>query len=178
MRRQSPWSIVSAIGFLFAYLCSGCLNSPFERMFYIFFCTFGESELMIQIVSQPLKWEMEALIVAISVLWFLWLAAFPVIAGIRILRGIDSRWKRKLLCLVLMMIVCVWVILNEGEAGGILIGLAISAVPIVYWRICKRAHRSAIQLLLNDKSVVWYCLYTSLILASVTIGLRDIFSFK
>ena len=32
MRRKSPWTLVSAVGFISAYVCCGQWTYPFERM--------------------------------------------------------------------------------------------------------------------------------------------------
>ena len=81
MQRKSPWTLVSAVAFLLAYSAVGNFDRPFARMFFNFFCAIGESELMIDIFSKPLEWEMEAWIGGVSALWFIWLVVLPVVVA-------------------------------------------------------------------------------------------------
>lgn len=180
MHRKSPWILISAIGFLIAYMCVDNFSRPFEKMFYTFFCAIGESELMVDIFSEPFEWEMKAWIGTISVLWFVWLAVLPIVVGIRLHNFREIQWKRKWIWIYLVPFVglCTWVMFDEGSVGGILLGLIISLLPVIYWCIYERKDRSLIQTILNQKEILWYLSYTVFMLFVVTIGLKDISSLK
>lgn len=180
MHRKSPWILISAIGFLIAYMCVDNFSRPFEKMFYTFFCAIGESELMVDIFSEPFEWEMKAWIGTISVLWFVWLAVLPIVVGIRLHNFREIQWKRKWIWIYLVPFVglCTWVMFDEGSVGGILLGLIISLLPVIYWCIYERKDRSLIQTIINQKEILWYLSYTVFMLIVVTIGLKDISSLK
>lgn len=180
MYRKSPWTLVSAIGFLIAYMCVDNFSRPFEKMFYTFFCAIGESELMVDIFSEPFEWEMKAWIGSISVLWFIWLAALPIVVGIRLHNIGEIQWKRKWIWIYLVPItgLCSWVMYDEGAVGGILLGLVISLLPVLYWCIYERRGRSLIQTLINQEEILCYLAYAVFMLFAVTIGLKDISSLK
>lgn len=180
MRRKSPWTLVSAIGFLLAYICSENFSRPFERMFYNFFCAIGESELMIKIFSEPFEWEMEAWIGSISSLWFIWLVILPLAIGIKFHNIKEIQWNRKWIWIYLVPLIglCTWVMFNEGTVGGILLGLVISSLPLIYWSIYEHKGRSLIQTIINQKEILWYLAYAEFMLFTVTIGLKDISSLK
>lgn len=180
MQRKSPWTLVSAIGFLISYASASHLSKPFERMFYVFFCTVGQSELMVEIFSEPFEWEMEAWIGAITALWFIWLAIMPIIVGILQRNIKEIQWKRKWIWIYLIPFTAlfVWVMFSEGTVGGVLEGLVISFLPVVYWSIYERKGRSAIQLILENRRIKWYLAYAAYMLLVLTIGLKDISSLK
>lgn len=180
MHRKSPWILISAIGFLIAYMGVDNFSRPFEKMFYTFFCAIGESELMVDIFSEPFEWEMKAWIGTISVLWFVWLAVLPIVVGIRLHNFREIQWKRKWIWIYLVPFVglCTWVMFDEGSVGGILLGLIISLLPVIYWCIYERKDRSLIQTIINQKEILWYLSYTVFMLFVVTIGLKDISSLK
>lgn len=180
MRRKSPWTLVSAVGFMLAYMCSGNFTRPFGRMFYNFFCAIGESELMIKIFSEPFEWEMEAWIGSVSTLWFIWLCVMPIFVGIKLLNIIKIQWNRKWIWIYLVPFtaLCAWVMFEDGPVGCILLGLVISMLPLIYWSIYERRGRSLIQILINQKEILWYLAYAVFILFTVTIGLKDISSLK
>ncbi len=180
MHRKSPWTLVSAIGFMLAYICAENFSKPFERMFYSFFCAIGESKLMVDIFSEPFEWEMKGWIGSISALWFVWLAVLPIVVGIR-LRNIGKiQWTRKWIWIYLVPFVglCTWVMFDEGSVGGILLGLIISLLPVIDWCTYERKGRSLIQTIINQKEILWYLSYTVFMLFVVTIGLKDISSLK
>lgn len=180
MYRKSPWTLVSAIGFLIAYTCVDNFSRPFERMFYNFFCAVGQSKLMVDIFSEPFEWEMKAWIGSISALWFIWLAVLPIVVGIRLHNIGEIQWKRKWIWIYLLPVtgLCSWVMFDEGSVGGILLGLVISLLPVLYWCIYERKGRSLIQTLINQKEIRWYLAYAVFMLFAVTIGLKDISSLK
>ena len=180
MHRKSPWTLVSAIGFLLAYICSGNFTRPFDRMFYNFFCAIGESELMIKIFSEPFEWEMEAWIGSISALWFVWLVILPLVIGIKFHNITEIQWNSKWIWIYLVPFtaLCAWVMFEEGTVGCILLGLVISSLPLIYWSIYERRGRSLIQTIINQKEILWYLAYVVFMLFTVTIGLKDISSLK
>lgn len=180
MKRKSPWTLISAIGFLLAYSCVDDFSRPFERMFYNFFCAIGESELMVKIFSEPFEWEMKAWIEAISALWYIWLVVLPLVIGICLNNIGRIVWSNKWIWIYLapLSALCVWSMIEEGEVGFILLGFVISFLPVVYWSIYDRHGRSPIQLLLRDRSIGWYLLYVALFLSAITVGLKDITSLK
>lgn len=180
MQRKSPWTLVSAIGFLISYASVTCLSKPFEKMFYLFFCTIGQSELMVEIFSQPFEWEVEAWIGSITALWFIWLAIMPIIVGIRQRKIKEIQWKRKWIWIYLIPLTALsaWVMFTEGTVGGVLEGYIIAILPVVHWSIYERKGRSAIQLLLEDKRIKWYLAYATYMLLVLIIGLKDISSLK
>ena len=180
MQRKSPWTLISAIGFLLAYSCVDDFSRPFERMFYNFFCAIGESELMVKIFSEPFEWEMKAWIEAISALWYIWLVVLPLVIGICLNNIGRIVWSNKWIWIYLapLSALCVWAMIEEGEVGFILLGFVISFLPVVYWSIYDRHGRSPIQLLLRDRSIGWYLLYVALFLSAITVGLKDITSLK
>ncbi len=180
MHRKSPWILVSAVGFMLAYICVDNFSRPFERMFYTFFCAIGESELMIDIFSEPLEWEMEAWIGAISAIWFIWLAILPIVVGIRLHNLRVIQWKRKWIWIYLVPLIgfSSWVMFDEGPVGGILLGLVISLLPVIYWSIYERNGRSLIQTIINQKEIRWYLAYSVFMLFTIIIGLKDISSLK
>ena len=177
MQGKSPWTFVSAIGFLISYASVSYLSKPFERMFYIFFCTIGQSELM---VSEPFEWEMEAWIGSITALWFIWLAIMPMIVGILQRNIKEIQWKRKWIWIYLIpfTVLFIWVMFSEGKVGEILEGLVISFLPVIYWSIYERKGRSAIQLILENRRIKLYLAYAAYMLLVLTIGLKDISSLK
>lgn len=135
---------------------------------------------MVDIFSEPFEWEMNAWIGSISALWFVWLAVLPIVVGIR-LRNIGKiHWTRKWIWIYLVPFVglCTWVMFDEGSVGGILLGLIISLLPVIYWCIYERKGRSLIQTIINQKEILWYLSYTVFMLFVVTIGLKDISSLK
>lgn len=180
MKRKSPWTLISAIGFLLAYSCVDDFSRPFERMFYNFFCAIGESELMVKIFSEPFEWEMKAWIGAISALWYIWLVIMPIVVGISFGNLRQINWKSKWMWIYIVPFIglCLWAMIEEGEVGCILLGLIISFFPVVYWSIYDRNGRSPIQLLFKDRNISWYLLYVTLFLSAITIGLKDITSLK
>lgn len=180
MQRKSPWTLVSAVAFLIAYSAVSNFDRPFARMFFNFFCAIGESELMIDIFSKPLEWEMEAWISAVSVLWFIWLVALPVVVGICQRRIKEIQWRKKGIWIYLIPLsaLCIWVIFDEGEVGAILWGLFIACLPIFYWTVYRRNGRSLVQLIINDRQILWYVGFVTFMLSAFTIGLKDISSFK
>lgn len=180
MYRKSPWALVSAIGFLIAYTCVDNFSRPFERMFYNFFCAVGQSKLMVAIFSEPFEWEMKAWIGSISALWFIWLAVLPIVVGIRLHNIGEIQWKRKWIWIYLIPVtgLCSWVMFDEGSVGGILLGLVISLLPVLYWCMYERKGRSLIQTLINQKEIRWSLAYAVFMLFAVTIGLKDISSLK
>lgn len=180
MQRKSPWTLVSAVAFLLAYSAVGNFDRPFARMFFNFFCAIGESELMIDIFSKPLEWEMETWIGAFSVLWFIWLVALPVIVGIQQRRIKEIQWRKKGIWIYIIPLsaFCIWVMFDEGEVGAILWGLFIAFLPIFYWTIYRRNGRSLIQLIVNDSQILWYVGFVAFMLSAFTIGLKDISSLK
>lgn len=95
MNGKSKWTLVSAIAFLIAYSVANNFDKPFERMFFNFFCAIGESELMSDIFSKPLEWEMKAWIGSFAALWYIWLVVLPVIIGIRQHNIKDIKWRKK-----------------------------------------------------------------------------------
>lgn len=180
MQRKSPWTLISAIGFLLAYSWVGNFSRPFERMFFNFFCVIGKSNLMIEVFSEPLEWEMKTWIGAISAVWYIWLVAMPLIAGICFHNFRQIKWTSKWIWIYVVPLVglCLWMMIEEGEAGCILLGLVISFLPVVYWSIYDRNGRSTVQLLLKDRNIGWYLLYATLFLSAITIGMKDITSLK
>ncbi len=180
MHRKSPWTLVSAIGFMLAYICADNFSKPFERMFYNFFCAVGQSKLMVDIFSEPFEWEMKAWIGAISGVWFVWLAILPIVVGIRLHNIGEIQWKRKWIWIYLVPFTCLssWVMFDEGTVGGILLGLVITLLPVIYWCIYERKGRSLIQTLINQKEILWYLSYAAFMLFTVTIGLKDISTLK
>lgn len=180
MHRKSPWTLISAVGFLIAFTCVNNFSRPFEKMFYIFFCAIGESELMVDIFSEPFEWKMEAWIGFISAVWFIWLAVLPIVVGIRLHNCREIQWKRKWIWIYLIPFagLCIWVMFEEGSVGSILLGLVISLLPVIYWSIYERKGRSLIQTIINQKEILWYLAYTVFLLSAVTIGLKDISSLK
>lgn len=180
MQRKSPWTLVSSIGFLISYATVSYLSKPFERMFYVFFCTIGQSELIVEIFSEPFEWEVEAWIGSITALWFIWLAIMPIIVGISQRNIKEIQWKRKWIWIYLIPFTAlfVWVMFSEGTVGGILEGLVISFLPVVYWSIYERKGRSAIQLTLENRRINLFLAYAAYMLLVLTIGLKDISSLK
>lgn len=180
MQRKSPWTLISAIGFMLAYSCVDNFSKPFERMFYNFFCAIGESELMIEIFSEPFEWEMTAWIGAISAAWYIWLVILPLVTGISFRNLRQIKWTSEWIWIYIVPIfgLCLWTMIDEGEVGCILLGLAVSFLPIVYWSIYNRNGRSPVQLLLENRNIGWYLLYVTLFLSAITIGLKDITSLK
>lgn len=180
MQRKSPWTIVSAIGFLLAYSCIDYFSRPFEKMLYVFFCIIGESELMIDVFSKPFEWEMKTWIGSISALWYIWLVVLPLIVGIYFHNIKHIKWSNKWIWIYLVPLagLSLWSIIDEGTVGCILLGLVISFLPVVYWCIYDRNKRSPIQLLLKDRNIIFYLLYVTLFLSAITIGLKDIASLK
>ncbi len=180
MQRKSPWTLVSAIGFLISYASVSNISKPFERMFYIFFCSIGQSELMVKIFSEPFEWEMEAWITAITVLWFVWIAIMPIVVGFRRHNIKKIQWKRKWIWgyFIPLSVFFVWVMFTEGSVGGILEGWVIAFLPVVYWSIYERKGRSAVQLVIEDDNIRTYLAYALFMLLVLTIGLKDISSLK
>ncbi|MBD5267948.1 MAG: hypothetical protein HDS41_07240 [Bacteroides sp.] len=180
MEHKSPWTLISATGFLIAYICADCFIKPFKWMVYIFFYVIGESELIIDPISQSFEWEMELFVGIISVLWFLWLAVMPIIIGFRTHVFKEIPWKNKWIWLYLIIFtaISVWGMFIEGKLGGFLLGLGVSLLPMVYWCISNRHRRSPIQLILNDRKIRWYLIYAVFMLTAITIGLKDIYSMK
>lgn len=152
MKRKSPWTLVSAVGFLISYACVPNLSRPFERMFYIFFCSIGQSELMVEIFSEPFEWEMEAWMASITALWFIWIAVMPIVVGIRQHNVKEIQWKRKWIWgyVLPLTVFLVWVMFTEGTVGGLLEGWAIAFLPVVYWSIYERKGRSAIHVVFQQ----------------------------
>lgn len=180
MRRKSPWTLVSAAGFLVAYTCVDNFSRPFEKMVSIFFCSIGESNLIVDTFSEQFEWKMEIWIGSISALWFVWLAVLPIVVGIR-LRNIGKiQWTRKWIWIYLVPFVglCTWMMFDEGPVGGILIGLVIALLPVIYWCLYERKGRSLIQTIINQKEIRWYLSYAVFMLFTITIGLKDIYSLK
>lgn len=180
MQRKSPWTRISAIGFLLAYSCVGNFSRPFERMFFNFFCAIGESNLMIEVFSEPFEWEMKAWIDAISSVWYIWLVILPLVTGISFRNVRQIQWKSKWIWIYIIPFfgLCLWTMIEEGEVGCILLGLVISFLPVVYWSIYDRKGPSLVQLLLENRNMGWYLLYVTLFLSAITIGLKDITSLK
>ena len=180
MQRKSPWTLISAIGFLLAYSCVDNFTRPFERMFFNFFCAIGESNLMIEVFSEPFEWERKAWIGALSAVWYIWLVIMPIVVGISFGNLRQINWKSKWMWIYIVPFIglCLWAMIEEGVVGCILLGLIISFLPIVYWSIYDRNGRSPIQLLLKDRNISWYLLYVTLFLSAITIGLKDITSLK
>lgn len=180
MQRKTPWTLVSAIGFIIAYSCINNSDEPSERMFFNFFCAIGESKQMITIFSKPFEWGTKAWINTISTVWYIWLAVLPVVVGICLHNITQIRWKKKWIWIYLLpsSIFCMLTMINVGITGFILLGLVIVTLPVVYWSIYDRHGRSPIQLLLKDRNIGWYVLYTLLFLSAITIGLKDISSMK
>lgn len=180
MQRKSPWTLISAIGFLLAYSCVDNFSRPFERMFFNFFCAIGESELMIEIFSEPFEWEMKAWIGAISSVWYIWLVILPLVTGISFRNVRQIKWTSKWIWIYIIPFfgLCLWTMIEEGAVGCILLGLVISFLPVVYWSIYDRKGRSPVQLLLENRNIGWYLLYVTLFLSAITIGLKDITSLK
>ena len=177
MQRKSPWTLISAIGFLLTYSCVDNFSRPFERMFFNFFCAIGESDLMIEIFSEPFEWEMKAWIGAISAVWYIWLVIMPLVAGISFSNVRQIKWTNKWIWIYLIPFfgLCFWTMIEEGEVGCILLGLVISFLPVIYWSIYDRKGRSLVQLLLENRNIGWYLLYVTLFLSAITIGLKDTF---
>ena len=67
---------------------------------------------------------------------------------------------------------------SEGTVGGILDGLVIDILLVVYWSIYERKGRSAIQLILENRRIKWYLAYAAYMLVVLTIGLKDISTLK
>lgn len=180
MNGKSKWTLVSAIAFFIAYSAVNNFDRPFERMFFNFFCMIGESELMVDIFSKPLEWEMKAWIGGFSALWYIWLVVLPVFIGIRQHRIKDILWQKNGIWIYILLVTafCVWLMFDEGEVGAILWGLFIALLPLVYWTIYERKGRSLMQLIIENKQIQWYLAYTVFMLSTVTIGLKDIFSLK
>ncbi len=180
MQRKSPWTLVSAIGFLISYASVPHISKPFERMFYVFFCYIGQSELMVEIFSEPFEWEMEAWIASITALWFIWIAIMPIFVGFRQHNTKKIQWKRKWIWgyFIPLSVFFVWVMFTEGSVGGILEGWVIAFLPVVYWSIYERKGRSAVQLVIEENCIRTYFAYTLFMLLVLTIGLKDISSLK
>ncbi len=180
MEKKSPWTVVSAIGFFLAYVCTGCFSMPFKRIIYLFCCAIGESDFIIHNFSQPLGGQMQFCINTLTTLGFLWLAVMPALAGLRLKNYREIYWKRKWLWVYTLPLtsLCVWVMFTEGIVGGFMLGIVISFLPVVYWCIYKRNGRSPVQLLLSDRKIRWYIFYLVFMLSAITVGLKDIQSFK
>lgn len=180
MNKKSPWTLVSAIGFLISYASVDYLSRPFEKMFYIFFCYIGQSELMVKIFSEPFEWEMDVWIASITALWFIWIAIMPIVVGICRQNIMKIQWRRRWIWAYLLPLSAffVWLMYTEGNVGGFLEGWVIAFLPVLYWSIYERKGRSAVQLLLEQRSLKWYLAYTSFMLLVLTIGLKDISSLK
>lgn len=116
----------------------------------------------------------------ISAIWFIWLAIWPILVGIRLHNFSEIQWNRKWIWIYLVPFVglCAWVMFDEGSVGGILLGLVISLLPVIYWSIYERKGRSLIQTIINQKEIRWYLTYSVFILFTVTIGLKDISTLK
>lgn len=180
MHRKSPWTLVSAIGFLLAYSCVDDFTRPFERMLFNLFCAIGESNLMFDVFSEPFEWEMKAWIGTISAVWYIWLVIMPLVAGISFRNLRQINWTSKWIWIYVIPFfgLCLWTMIEEGEVGYILLGLVISYLPVVYWSMYDRNGRSPIELLLKDRNIGLYLLYALMFLAAITIGLKDITSLK
>ncbi len=135
---------------------------------------------MIEVFSEPFEWEMQAWIGAISAIWYIWLVIMPLVAGISFRNLRQIKWTSKWIWIYLIPFfsLCLWMKMEEGEVGCILLGLVISFLPVVYWSIYDRNGRSLVQSLLKDRNIGWYLLYTTLFLSVITIGLKDITSLK
>ncbi len=175
MYRKSPWTLVSAIGFMIAYSCTECLSKPFERMFYYFFCAVGEAKPMIEIFSPPLEDKMEGWIISISAIWYAWLVVLPIVRGIRLHNLKEIQWRKRWIWIYLLplSVLCVWVMFAEGVVGGIMLGIVIGFLPLVYWGIYERKGRSSVQLILGDRRIMWYIYYAAFMLSVIMIGLKD-----
>lgn len=180
MHRMSPWTLVSAIGFMMAYLCCGHWTYPFEKMAFGFFNVVLDPDSLSQIYSQPLEWEMKVWINSFAIIGLLWMAVMPVVMGIRYRNLREIKWSRKWIWLYLVpfLAISIWATLKESEVGIILMGLVIAVLPAVYWSIYERHGRSVVQLLLQNKAIVWYGQYSALMLSVFTIGMEDINTLK
>lgn len=119
MHRMSPWTLVSAIGFMMAYLCCGHWTYPFEKMAFGFFNVVLDPDSLSQIYSEPLEWEMKVWINSFAIIGLLWMAVMPVVMGIRYRNLREIKWSRKWIWLYLVpfLAISIWATLKEGEVG-------------------------------------------------------------
>lgn len=180
MYKKSPWTLISAIGFLLSYGSIEYISKPFRDMVYILFSALGLSVAKVEIFSQPLEPKMEIWLDIFTSLWAIWLIALPLIVGIcqKNLRSIQ--WKRKCIWIYFLpLTICfIWIFIEEGRIGIFLEGLIVSSLPIVYWSIYQRKNRSLIQLLSEYSTLTEYLRYAVLILVVMTIGLKGITTLK
>lgn len=176
MKRRSPWTIISAIGFLVAYIFAGCIGKPFEKMACIFLCAIGRTATINNTFPHPAEVWLES----VSIIGFLWLAVLPVVVGLCLHPIKYIQWKRKWIWIYIIPLTAlsVWIMVDEGPVGGFLLGLAVALLPLVYWSIYNRRGRSPVQLAINNRNVRWYIIYSALMLASLTVGVKDIYSLK
>lgn len=180
MRRRSAWSLVSAVGFLTAYSSTLRFIRPFERMVYNFGCVFSDPSRMFDIFSMPLTGETALCTKLLAALWFIWLAVMPVGVGICLANVREIRWSRKgiWIYLIPLTLLSMWMTVENGYIGLFLLGITIAALPAFYWLRYDRQGRSPVQLLLDDRRLLWYCFYILLFGTAFTIGFRDLWSLK
>lgn len=180
MHRRSLWTLVSAIGFMIAYSCAGNMFKPFEGMIYYFLCAIDGSERTVDYFSHHATGTLRIWIDIISILWYGWLVILPVAVGICLRNLKKIQWRRKWIWIYLVPILglCLWVMYVEGEVGGVLLGIALALLPFIYWCIYERRGRSVVEILLDDKRIMWYVAYTVYALGVITIGVKDIFTLK
>ncbi len=180
MRRRSPWTLVSALGFLIGFSSTGYVAKPIESMVYYFCCAVGESDWAVRAFSDHVGSDLRVSLQIVATLWYVWIAIMPLAVGV-LFRNLNAiQWKRKWIWIYLAPMTClsVWVMITEGVEGGILWGLVLAFLPVVYWCVYVRGDRSPIQLILDDRRVMWYVWYGMFMLAAFIIGVRDIYSLK
>lgn len=144
-------------------------------MLYILICAPGQSELMAEAST-----KMEIWVTVITSLWFIWLTVLPLIVGICLRNLTAIQWKRKWIWIYFLPLTAcfLWLLIDEGSIGGVLEGIVISLIPVVYWSIYERKKRSLIQLILDDREVIWYLRYAVFMIMVMAIGLKDISTLK
>ena len=176
MQRKSPWTFYYAIDLLF---CGGGLAFtdrafyPFKRLAYYIGAWIGNGKDVIDAFGGEQDQDLKVWLIISGAVLSLWIFGLPILIALH-QRNIKSiNWKHRWIrvYLLLSVIASILIFNEEPMAGVFMFGFFLCFLPVAYWTIYNRNHRSAFNLICNYKPLVLYIAFIVLSALCLFIGL-------
>lgn len=151
---------------------------PFKRLVYYLGAWMGYPSEIVGYFGEGAEWEVKAWLYSFATVLNLWLIAMPLMVGImqNNIRRID--WKRKWIWgyIIVTFALCAWIGSYKPIAGTCISGMLLACLPIAYWSKYNRNDCSALTLMADNKAIVLYVAFISLLSLCIFIG-KDVIVF-